>query len=212
MCSTVNPPLTFFQIERKRFFSHAVEPPPMAFGLVPEIFNAVNVIAMFHKRLGMINPQMMQTRDIQCVVTGQRIGVDNAVGHTHLSDNRQQGFGLGIGNGRGIDLSPPLQNTENGDFPRSSATAFSFPPSSEVTFIDFNFSRKGIVFGPFIGNHPPQAMVKLDRGVPVDANKLSRSPRVRACDKMFNQPIAFARTQPTFSLIYGDYPSAIPIA
>jgi hypothetical protein len=40
---------------------------------------------------------MMKTRDIQGIVTGQGIGIDNTVGQNHLIDDRQQRRGLSLG-------------------------------------------------------------------------------------------------------------------
>ena len=102
----------------------------MALGLVPTIFNAVNVIALLHKRLGVIDTHMMKTRDIPCLVTGQRSGVDNAVGHNHLIEYRQQGRCLGIGNGCGIGLPPRFRIPKTGTFPAAPRPRFPFrrPP------------------------------------------------------------------------------------
>lgn len=82
---------------------------------------------MLNERRGMIHAHMVKTRDIQGIVTGQGIGIDNAIVHNHLLDDRQQGGCLHIGNGSGIDLPAPLQNAENWDFAGSSATTFAFP-------------------------------------------------------------------------------------
>ena len=102
MCSAIKSPFTFLQVKGKRFFANPIEPTQVAFRLVPKVFNAVNVIAVINESGGMIHSQMMKTRDIQGIVTGQSIGIDNTVGHNHLLDDRQQRRGLGIRNGCGM--------------------------------------------------------------------------------------------------------------
>ena len=76
MRSSLETPFTFFQIERKRFFLNPIEATQLPCGLIPEIFNAINVFAMLNERRGMIHTHMVKTRDIQGIGTGQGIGLD----------------------------------------------------------------------------------------------------------------------------------------
>ena len=58
----------------------------------------------------------MKTRHVQGVIAGQMICLDNAVGHNHLLDDRQQGHAFGIRNGCRIHFSTAFQHPENRDF------------------------------------------------------------------------------------------------
>jgi len=107
MRAAVETPFTFFPVERKRFFAKPIEPSHMPVGLVPEIFNAIHVVAVLNKRRGMIQAHVMKPRDIQGIITGQRIGIDHAVGHDPLVANGQQRRRLRIGHGRSIETFPP---------------------------------------------------------------------------------------------------------
>ena len=53
----------------------------MTLRLVPEILNAVDMILLVCKEFGMIDPKMLEIRDIQHVVTSPTIRIDNTVGY-----------------------------------------------------------------------------------------------------------------------------------
>ena len=63
---------------------NAIETAQMAFGLVPEILDPINVISSIRKPLSMVNPMMLKDRNIQHIVGGKSVGIDDAVGHDSL--------------------------------------------------------------------------------------------------------------------------------
>ena len=86
--------------------------------LIPKIPNAVNVVLAVSKFLGMVDAVMGKTAHVQLVVAAQTIGINNAVRHDFLFDNRHQSIGLGIIYDNGIDSSVTFQNAEdNTTFP-----------------------------------------------------------------------------------------------
>ena len=137
----------------------------MSLGLVPKVFNAINVVVAIDKGRGMVNPNMMETRDIQGVVTGQGIGIDNAIGHNHMVDDRQQRGRFRIGNGGSIDLPAAFQNPEHRDFSGGASAPSPFSMAAKITFIDLDFSSKRTRLGQFFSNHHAQAMVKRKAGL-----------------------------------------------
>lgn len=51
----------------------------MAFGLVPEVFDAVNMVAPIRKQLAMIDPKLMEIGDVEHIIATIAISVDDAV-------------------------------------------------------------------------------------------------------------------------------------
>ena len=68
MVTSVKTPLTFFEKPVKILFLDAVKFPQVSFGLIPKILNAIDVILLVCKKLGMINPQVMECRYIQRII------------------------------------------------------------------------------------------------------------------------------------------------
>ena len=52
----------------------------MTFRLVPEVLDAVDVVAVLGEELGVIDADVVEVRDIEYVVSHEAVCVDNAVG------------------------------------------------------------------------------------------------------------------------------------
>ena len=172
----------------------------MAFGLVPKVFDPVTMRLAFHKTLRMIDSKMAKRRHIQCLVAGQRIAVDNAVGQNLLFHNRQEGFTLRIGNDLGVHSSSSLKNTKDRHFAPRTAPPFAFAVSTTITFVDFDGAYKGGDLLQLLHNDLPQAVVKEAGGVPMKADSLGGHTSRRSGNKMFEQPIDLKR--PEFAIPY----------
>ena len=59
---------------------NAVVAPEMTFRLVPEVLDTVDVVAVLGEELGAIDADVVEVRDIECVVSLEAVCVDNAVG------------------------------------------------------------------------------------------------------------------------------------
>lgn len=98
MGAAIEAPLAFLQVPVKTLLADPVESAHMAFGLTPEIFNPVDMVASSgDEGLTMIHTPMMKLRDIQCVIRRETVGIHNAVGADLLADDWHQGLGFGIG-------------------------------------------------------------------------------------------------------------------
>ena len=87
----VKPKFAFFQEQRERFAVDSVVFAQDAFCLIPKILNAgnVNVVLTVCKCFGMVDAVMDETAHVQLVVAAQTIGINNAVRHDSLFDDRQ---------------------------------------------------------------------------------------------------------------------------
>ena len=60
-------------------------------GLVPKILNPVDVILLVCKGVGMVDPKVMEIRDVQHVVAAPAIRINDAVRNDFTFDDWQQG-------------------------------------------------------------------------------------------------------------------------
>ena len=63
----------------------------VALGLVPKILNPVDVILLVCKEFGMVDPKVMEIRDVQHVVAAPAIRINDAVRNHFTFDDWQQG-------------------------------------------------------------------------------------------------------------------------
>ena len=140
-CPTVKPPFALFEVQMKGLFGDAIELSEMTFRLVPEVFNAVDVVAFRGgKCLRVIDTDMVIPLDMQAVVAPEGIRVDDAVWHNPFFDDGHQCLCLGIPNDLSVDLPSALQDAKDRHLPRSAPTTFSFASATEVTLIHLHFS------------------------------------------------------------------------
>jgi len=136
----VKSPLTFLQKQRKMVPGNPVEFPQVTLRLVPEILDAVDVVLLVCKELGVVDPKVLEVRNIQRIVALPAVGINDAVGNDFPLDDRHQGLGAGIRNDLRVDPSTTLQQTENRDFSRSTTAPLSFAATAEIGFIHFDLA------------------------------------------------------------------------
>lgn len=62
----------------------------MTLGLVPKVFDAIDVIMVVRKQLAMVDSIMFKFRHIQRIITAPAIGINNAVRGDLAGDDRHQ--------------------------------------------------------------------------------------------------------------------------
>ena len=88
---------------------NTVEFAHVALRLVPEVLDPVDMILLVSKQFRMIDPEVVEGRDIQYIVATLTIRVDDAIRHHLALDDRHQGRRRCIGNDLRVDLAAPLQ-------------------------------------------------------------------------------------------------------
>ena len=77
-CSIVEPPFALFEEEVEVCFGDAVVAAQVPLGLVPEVLNAIDVVVpVFDKMVGVIDPVMVELRDIQNIVGSIAVGIND---------------------------------------------------------------------------------------------------------------------------------------
>ena len=77
-------------------------------GLIPKVLDAVDVVFTGGKEFGVVDPQMPEARNVQSIVAGEGITIDDGVRHDPLLQDGHQGRRPGIGDDHCIDLSAPF--------------------------------------------------------------------------------------------------------
>ena len=106
--------------------------------LVAEILDAVDLVPLVCKELGVVNPKVLEVRNIQRIVALPAVGINDAIRNDFPLDDRHQGLGAGIRNDLRVDPSTTLQQTENRGLSRSTTAPLSFAATAEIEFIHFD--------------------------------------------------------------------------
>ena len=69
-------------------FRNAVELTQMPFCLTPKVLDSVNVVLLFSKMCAVVDAEMVKFAHVQYVIALMAIGINDAVRHNLLADNR----------------------------------------------------------------------------------------------------------------------------
>ena len=174
-------------------FGNTVEFPQMTLRLVPEVFNAIDVILLVCKELGMVDATVLEIRYIQYVVPPPAVGINDAVRNDFPLDDGNLGVGPGIRNDLRVNHSSKLQQPENRDLPGGPTAPF----AAKVGFINFDLAtenRTGFLF-KIVNDDLTQSMEIVNCGFAIDADK-GRGTSCRCPNyKILNQTILFRFAQ-----------------
>ncbi len=76
----------------------AIVAPKMPLGLVPEVFDSVDVVALIGEQLGVADPHVVELRSVEHIVAAKGIGIDHTVSSDLLANDRNKCAG-GTNNG-----------------------------------------------------------------------------------------------------------------
>ena len=105
--ASVEGPFALLEKPVEAFLFDAIEMSQVTLGLIPEVFNAINVIAPVGEELGVVDAHVMEVAHVESVVGLERIGVYDTVGLHLLLDDGQYSRCAGVRDDRCKDL-PPL--------------------------------------------------------------------------------------------------------
>jgi hypothetical protein len=109
MVASIEAPFALLEKPMKIVRLDAIESSQMSFGLVPKVFDPVDVISPVGEELGMIDAHVMKFCDVECIVRLESVGVNNAVRSDSLFNDREQGFGSCVRHDVRKNLPAPLK-------------------------------------------------------------------------------------------------------
>ena len=163
-------------------FGDAVVAAEVAFGLVPDVLDAVDMVATIgDEGFGMVDPHVVELGDVKDVARAETVGVDNAIGLDPMANDADQGWRPGIGDDHRVNPSTPLEKAKDRHLARRSSAPLAFADATETALIDRDFTgRKRRVLGQFGGDDLAQLVETEDRGVAVDPHQFGRRARRNA--------------------------------
>jgi len=69
-------------------FRDAVKLTQMSFCLTPKVLNSIDVVLLFGKMCAVVDAEMVKFAHVQYVIALMAIGINDAVRHNLLADNR----------------------------------------------------------------------------------------------------------------------------
>ena len=143
----------------------------MSLGLVPEVLNPVDVVAVFSEALGVVDANVMKVRNVEHVIGLEAVRIDDAVWLDLAFNDRQKRFCAGVWDGDGIDLAAAFQKPEDGNFPRRSSASLALADTTEITLVHFDLTSHQVrrFRRQIDGNDLSQLVKKQDRRVAIHA-------------------------------------------
>ena len=138
MVASIEAPFALLEKPMKIVRFDAIESSQMSFGLVPKVFDPVDVISPVGEELGMIDAHVMKFCDVECIVRLESVGVNYAVRSDYLFNDREQGFGSCVRHDSRKNLPSPLKQAEYSHFGSCSSASFPFSYSTEITLISLD--------------------------------------------------------------------------
>lgn len=109
MSAAIEAPLTLLQIPVKALLADSVKPAQMPLRLVPEVFDALDVVAAFRdERFTVIHTSVTKLGDLKGVIGREAVSVSEAIGPNPLTDEGHERLGFGIGNDGGHYMTAPF--------------------------------------------------------------------------------------------------------
>ena len=158
---------------------NSVEPAQMSLGLVPEVFEPVDVGAVLDEGLPMVDAFMLEAGDVEHVVGRETVCKDDGIRLYTLLDDGHERLAPGIGDDHGVDLASALEEAEDRNLSAGTAAAFTFAPAAEVALVEFDFTIEqiGCFLGQAFEDELAEFMEEQRRCVPVDPDDVCRCAR-----------------------------------
>lgn len=119
---------------------NAIVPSEMAFRLVPEILDAIDMVSVSNEGVRVVDPHVAKLGDVQGVLRSERVRVDDAVRFDSLTEDGNECLRLRIWDHDCINAAPTLQKSKDRNLSSSSSATLSFANTTETAFIDFDFT------------------------------------------------------------------------
>ena len=138
----VEAPLALFDEQMKVLSGNSIEWAHVSFGLVPEVLNAVDVIGLISKELRVVNAQMTELRDIQCIIRSEAVSVDDRIRFDFVSNDRKKRCRWGIWDDCNVNAAISLQKPKNRNFARGAVSTLAFAGSAKIALVNLNLARQ----------------------------------------------------------------------
>ena len=174
--TAIETPLTLLQEQAKMRPWYAVETAQVSLGLIPEVLNPIDVVSAIRKKPRMIDPYMMEVRNIQHIISLPTIRINNAVGYNLALNDRHQRLAGSILDDLHINLASTLQQPVNKHFSgrATSSPVLAFTAEIALTRLDLTSQQIFAFLLHFISDDLVKATKVLNGGIDINTNQSSR--------------------------------------
>lgn len=137
----------------------------------------------------MVDPVVVELGDVEDVIGGVRVCIDNRIRNDLLPDDRKERVFAASGIIMVWTLPPRLRMPKTRILPGCAAPAFALANAAKIALIDLDepFDRQAILQLP--SDNLTQPMKEIGGRLAVDAGQICRAPSRHACDKKLRQSI-----------------------
>jgi len=201
MALSVKAPFTLLEKPVKTIWFDAIKAAQVAFGLVPKILNAIDVIVLIGKQFRVVYAKMVKVAYVESVVGLKSVCINDTIRQDFSFNDGHDRLSFSVRDNGGINLSAPLQKPKDSNFATSTPSAFALADTTKIAFICLHLTREFIA-GKLACNELTQTHVKRDSGIGLNTDDLGGGPCCGPGNKMFNQPHLFVSAQSTFTFIH----------
>ena len=119
----------------------------------------------------MVDPVVVELGDVEDVIGGIRVGIDNRIRNNLLPDDGKERVFANVGDHHGVNFAAALEDAEDRDFAGRAAPAFALANAAKIALIDLDepFDRQAILQLP--GDNLTQPMEEIGGRLAVDVAK-----------------------------------------
>lgn len=99
------------------FFRDSVVPMQPPFGLLPEVFSAIDTVLLAGNQLAVIDSGVVESHHIDGIIGFSIIGIDDRIRLYFMGDNRGESFTGSFENNLGINFAAALEQAEDWNLP-----------------------------------------------------------------------------------------------
>ena len=119
--SVVEAPFAFLEVEGELRFWDAIVAAQVAFGLAPEVLDAVDMVSPLGEKLAMVDAHVAELGHVEHVVGLETVAIDHGIGLNARPDDREERCRSNVWDDHRMHLAAPLEQSEDGNLAGSAA-------------------------------------------------------------------------------------------
>ena len=140
--SVVEAPFAFLEVEGELRFWDAIVAAQVAFGLAPEVLDAVDMVSPLGEKLAMVDAHVAELGHVEHVVGLETVAIDHGIGLNARPDDREERCRSNVWDDHRMHLAAPLEQSEDGNLAGSAAPPFALSVPAEIALIDLHLAAK----------------------------------------------------------------------
>lgn len=172
----IETPFAFLDEQVEVLLGDTVVASHVAFCLVPEVLDPVDVVGIFGEQFRVVDAHMVELLNVQNVIGSEAVGIDDGIRPHLVANDREKRVSTGIWNDHDMDFTAPLQKPEDGHLTSGTSSPLAFSTTAKIALIDLDFAahQAGFRSSHLFEDHFPEFVEKQHSRVAVYASQLGR--------------------------------------